>query len=293
MKSAFKKRESRSGYFFTLPTLFVVFSLIIYPLCYGIFISTQRTNLISEWKFVGLKYYKSLLTDPDFLGSIKISLTFAFFVVLGNFLVGLLLAVILNQNIRFNNVFKVILMLPWLLPEVVVALIWKWLFNPTYGLINFILNNLGLINSDVSWFDSSASAMAGVIFIAIWKGYPIVMIMMLAGMKNIPKERYEAAAIDGATRLQQFRHITLPGLKPIIVVTCILETAWWFKHFTIVWLMTNGGPAGATRVVSIDIYQQAFGNFEFGKAAAESVIILMILLGTSYFYSKVLRDENE
>jgi len=119
------------------------------------------------------------------------------------------------------------------------------------------------------------------------------MNMMLAGMKNIPKERYEAAAIDGATRLQQFRHITLPGLKPIIVVTCILETAWWFKHFTIVWLMTNGGPAGATRVVSIDIYQQAFGNFEFGKAAAESVIILIILLSTSYIYSKVLRDENE
>ena len=184
-------------------------------------------------------------------------------------------------------------MLPWLLPEVVVALIWKWLFNPTYGLINFILNNLGIIDSDVSWFDSSFSAMAGIIFIAIWKGYPIVMIMMLAGMKNIPKERYEAAAIDGATRLQQFRHITLPGLKPIIVVTCILETAWWFKHFTIVWLMTNGGPAGATRVVSIDIYQQAFGNFEFGKAAAESVIILIILLSTSYIYSKVLRDENE
>lgn len=293
MKSAFKRRESRSGYFFTLPTLFVVFSLIIYPLCYGIFISTQRTNLTSEWKFVGLRYYKSLLTDPDFLSSIKISLTFAFFVVLGNFLVGLLLAVILNQDIRFSNVFKVILMLPWLLPEVVVALIWKWLFNPTYGLINFILNNLGIIDSDVSWFDSSFSAMAGVIFIAIWKGYPIVMIMMLAGMKNIPKERYEAAAIDGATRLQQFRHISLPGLKPIIVVTCILETAWWFKHFTIVWLMTNGGPAGATRVVSIDIYQQAFGNFEFGKAAAESVIILTILLATSYFYSKVLRDENE
>jgi ABC-type sugar transport system permease subunit len=213
--------------------------------------------------------------------------------VLGNFLVGLLLAVILNQDIRYSNVFKVILMLPWLLPEVVVALIWKWLFNPTYGLINFILNNLGIIDSDVSWFDSSFSAMAGVIFIAIWKGYPIVMIMMLAGMKNIPKERYEAAAIDGATRLQQFRHITLPGLKPIIVVTCILETAWWFKHFTIVWLMTNGGPAGATRVVSIDIYQQAFGNFEFGKAAAESVIILIILLSTSYVYSKVLRDENE
>jgi ABC-type sugar transport system permease subunit len=184
-------------------------------------------------------------------------------------------------------------MLPWLLPEVVVALIWKWLFNPTYGLINYILNSIGIIDSDVSWFDSSASALAGVIFVAIWKGYPIVMIMMLAGMKNIPQERYEAAAVDGASRLQQFRHITLPGLRPIFLVTLILETAWWFKHFTIIWLMTSGGPAGATKVVSIDIYQQAFANFNFGLAAAESVIILSILLAASYIYSRAIRDDND
>jgi len=293
MKSAFKKRESRSGYFFTLPTLIIVFSLIIYPLGYALFISTQKTNLVNEWEFVGARYYAELLTDADFISSLKISFTFAFFVVAGNFIVGLLLAVILNQKLKFATVFKIILMLPWLLPEVVVALIWKWLFNPTYGLINYILNTVGLIDSDVSWFDSSTSALAGVIFVAVWKGYPIVMIMMLAGMKNIPAERYEAAAIDGATRIQRFRHITLPGLRPIFLVTCILETAWWFKHFTVIWLMTSGGPAGATKVVSIDIYQQAFGNFNFGKAAAESVIILSILLAASYFYSRAIRDDNE
>lgn len=293
MASAFKKRESRSGYFFTLPALLVVFSLIIYPLAYAIFISTQRTNLISEWKFVGVRYYAELLTDAEFLNSLRISLVFAFFVVVGNFVVGLLLAVILNQKIEFATVFKIILMLPWLLPEVVVALIWKWLFNPTYGLINYILNSIGIIDSDVSWFDSSTSALAGVIFVATWKGYPIVMIMMLAGMKNIPQERYEAAAVDGASRLQQFRHITLPGLRPIFLVTLILETAWWFKHFTIIWLMTSGGPAGATKVVSIDIYQQAFANFNFGLAAAESVIILSILLAASYIYSRAIRDDND
>lgn len=293
MASAYKKRESRSGYFFTLPALLVVFSLIIYPLGYAIFISTQRTNLISEWGFVGVRYYAELLTDAEFLNSLRISLVFAFFVVVGNFVVGLLLAVILNQKIKFATVFKIILMLPWLLPEVVVALIWKWLFNPTYGLINYILNSIGIIDSDVSWFDSSTSALAGVIFVATWKGYPIVMIMMLAGMKNIPQERYEAAAVDGASRLQQFRHITLPGLRPIFLVTLILETAWWFKHFTIIWLMTSGGPAGATKVVSIDIYQQAFANFNFGLAAAESVIILSILLAASYIYSRAIRDDND
>jgi len=116
---------------------------------------------------------------------------------------------------------------------------------------------------------------------------------MMAGMKNIPQERYEAASIDGANKWQQFRHITLPGLRPIILVAVILETAWWFKHFTIIWLMTGGGPAGKTEVVSIEIYLQAFTNFNFGRAAAESVIILVILLIASFIYSRVLRDETE
>jgi ABC-type sugar transport system permease subunit len=119
------------------------------------------------------------------------------------------------------------------------------------------------------------------------------MLMMMAGMKNLPQERYEAASIDGASKLQQFRYVTLPGLRPIILVAMILETAWWFKHFTIIWLMTGGGPAGKTEVVSIDVYLQAFTNFNFGKAAAESVIILLILMSASFIYARVLRDETE
>ena len=119
------------------------------------------------------------------------------------------------------------------------------------------------------------------------------MLMMLAGMKSIPQERYEAASIDGASKWQQFTNVTLPALSPILLVAAILETAWWFKHFTIVWLMTAGGPVGKTRIISIDIYNQAFGDFNFGKAAAESVIVLIILLLVSFIYFRVLRDETE
>lgn len=292
MKLSLRKQESKAGYFFTLPAGMLIFALIIYPLGYALFISTQHTNLISEWKYIGFKYYRQILSDTQFQSSIKISFLFAVLVVIGNFIIGLLLASILNKTLRFGNIFKVILMIPWLLPEVVVALIWKWLFNPTYGLINHILQVAGLIHRDVSWFDSGNSAMASVVFVAVWKGYPIVMIMMLAGMKNIPSERYEAASIDGANSWQKFRFITFPGLRPIISVVAILETAWWFKHFTIVWLLTNGGPAGSTRTVSIDIYQRAFANFDFGRAAAESVIILILLLGVSALYSRVLNDQN-
>ncbi len=293
MKSAFAKRESRSGYIFAGPAAIFMFALVVYPMAYGIFISTQKTNLIDTWEYVGGKYYLQLISDSEFLSTLSTTGFFAACVVIGNMAVGLLLAVIVNQKIPLANFFKVILMLPWLFPEVVVALIWKWIFSPLFGLLNHFLFTFNLIEKELDILGSDRYAFAGVVFVCIWKGYPIVMLMMMAGMKNLPQERYEAASIDGASKLQQFRYVTLPGLRPIILVAMILETAWWFKHFTIIWLMTGGGPAGKTEVVSIDVYLQAFTNFNFGKAAAESVIILVILMLASFIYARVLRDETE
>ena len=293
MKSAFAKRESRSGMIFAGPAALFMFALVIYPMAYGMFISTQKTNLIDEWEFVGAKYYLQLISDSEFYQTLSTTTAFAACVVIGNMVLGLLLAVIVNQKIPLVNFFKVILMLPWLFPEVVVGLIWKWIFSPLFGLLNHFLFTFNLIETETDVLGKETTAFIGVVFVCIWKGYPIVMMMMMAGMKNIPQERYEAAAIDGANQWQQFRHITLPGLKPIILVAIILETAWWFKHFTIIWLMTAGGPAGRTEVVSLEIYLQAFTNFNFGRAAAESVIILAILMIVSLFYARALRDESE
>ena len=293
MKSAFAKRESRSGMIFAGPAALFMFALVIYPMAYGMFISTQKTNLIDEWEFVGAKYYLQLISESEFYQTLSTTTAFAACVVIGNMVLGLLLAVIVNQKIPLVNFFKVILMLPWLFPEVVVGLIWKWIFSPLFGLLNHFLFTFNLIETETDVLGKETTAFIGVVFVCIWKGYPIVMLMMMAGMKNIPQERYEAAAIDGANQWQQFRHITLPGLKPIILVAIILETAWWFKHFTIIWLMTAGGPAGRTEVVSLEIYLQAFTNFNFGRAAAESVIILAILMIVSLFYARALRDESE
>jgi multiple sugar transport system permease protein len=293
MKSAFAKRESRSGMIFAGPAALFMFALVIYPMAYGMFISTQKTNLIDEWEFVGAKYYLQLISDSEFYQTLSTTTAFAACVVIGNMVLGLLLAVIVNQKIPLVNFFKVILMLPWLFPEVVVGLIWKWIFSPLFGLLNHFLFTFNLIETETDVLGKETTAFIGVVFVCIWKGYPIVMLMMMAGMKNIPQERYEAAAIDGANQWQQFRHITLPGLKPIILVAIILETAWWFKHVTIIWLMTAGGPAGRTEVVSLEIYLQAFTNFNFGRAAAESVIILAILMIVSLFYARALRDESE
>ncbi|BDZ41959.1 ABC transporter permease [Paraoerskovia sediminicola] len=264
-----------------------------YPIVYGIGLSLFDTNLVNRWDFVGLDNYGRLARDSGFLDSIVITFAFAFMVVAGNLVVGTGLALLLNRGLRFTTFFRAVLILPWLFPEVVVALIWKWMYNPVYGLFNHDLQAMGVIDEPVAWLDDPNLALVAVALAAIWKGYPLVMVLVLAGLQTVPKELYEAASLDRAGGFGKFRHVTLPGIRPVLLAVIVLETAWWFKHFTIVWLLTNGGPAGATNVVSIDIYERAFKNFQWGDAAASAVVVLIICLALSAIYQKVLhRDDS-
>jgi ABC-type sugar transport system permease subunit len=292
LRSLHAIRERRAGLSFISPSLLVMLALIIYPLGYGLYISFFHTNLRNQWDFVGGKFYIQSLSDPSFIRSIGITLLFAVLVVLGNLVVGTVLALILNSEIRFRVFFRAILILPWLFPDVVVALIFKWIYNPLYGLLNFALTSAHIINQPVAWLDDPNLAFAAVVISCIWKGYPLVMILVLAGLQAIPKERYEAASLDGAGPLGSFRFVTLPGLLPVLIVSIILDTVWWFKHFTIVWLMTAGGPIDATKVVSIDIYRVAFQNFDFGRASAMAVIVFVICLAISIIYRRLVRDNE-
>jgi len=267
--------------------------LIAYPLLYGVYISGFNTNLLNKWDFVGLKYYIQILSDTEFLNKIWITLKYAALVVAGNFVVGMSLALLLNREIKFRLLFRAILILPWLFPDVVVALLWKWLYNPLYGLFNYLLQSLHLIKTPIEWLDSQHFALFGVAIASVWKGYPLVMIMLLAGLQSISKDLYEAAEIDGCNKWQLFRHITIPGLMPVTLVVLILETVWWFKHFTIVWLLTAGGPINVTSVVSIDIYRTAFQSFQFGRASAMAVIVFVICLLMSYVYRRLLETNDQ
>jgi multiple sugar transport system permease protein len=284
--------NGRSGYWFILPAALTMLLLIAYPLLYGFYISGFDTNLINRWDFVGVRYYTEAFADPAFRKSLGTTLLYAVSTVAGTLVVGTGLALVLNREMRFRTVFRAILILPWLFPEVVVALVWKWMFNPIYGLFNYILQGAGLSSDPIQWLDDPNAALPGVVIASVWKGYPLVMILILAGLQSIPRELYEAAAIDGGNGRQLFRHITLPGLAPVMLVTVILETVWWFKHFTIVWLLTSGGPVDATNVVSIDIYRTAFQNFDFGRAAASAVIVFFICLLISVVYRRVLPDDK-
>lgn len=285
-------RDARAGYGFVLPAAVLMLLLVGYPLVYGLYISLFDTNLVNSWEFVGTQYYERALTSDSFRSSLFTTLVYALIVVAGTHVVGMALALALNRRGLVISVFRVILILPWLFPEVVVALLWRWIFNPIYGVLNHLLSTVGLIDEPVLWLENPALALPSVAMVSIWKGFPLVMVLLLAGLQSIPGDLYEAASIDGAGRIKSFIHITLPGLAPVLVVTVILETVWWFKHFTIVWLLTGGGPVDATNVVSISIYREAFQNFNFGLAAAYAAIVFVICLAASALYRKVIRDEQ-
>lgn len=271
------KKDNKLGYVYILPTIFFLVALRVYPLLRGFYVSLYDTNLINRWDFVGLNNYVDVLFDKDFYTSMYITLIFTLFVVGGHFLIGLTLSHILNKDIKGLTFFRAILILPWIMPESIIAMIFKWLFNPLYGLINNTLLSLSLIDEPLSWLGNGTYAFIAVIAVCIWKGFPMIMVILLAGLQSIDNDMYEAANIDGANGWEQFIYITLPGLKGVLQTALVLDIIWWIKHYTIVWVMTQGGPGTATSLISIDIYKRSFEYFEFGPGSAVAVAVFVLI----------------
>ena len=285
------EKYQRTGYKFIAPGLLMMVLLIIYPMFYGGYLSFYNTNLVNKWKFVGLKYYLEAFSKPEFYTSVLLTFWFMILVVAGHFILGFLLASTLNKEFRGRTIFRVIFKLPWLFPETVIALLFTWIMNPMYGVLNSILKALGIISSNISWLGSAKMAFPAVVAVCIWKGYPLVMTMMLSGLQSISSDLYEAAEIDGANKWQQFLNVTVPGLKPVMTTTIILDSVWWFKQYTLVYTMTGGGPGTATNLISLNIYGTAFNDLRFGKAAAWGIIVFVICYLISKLYRMVLKDD--
>lgn len=280
-----------TAYGFVTPAVITLALLLLYPFCYGIYISFFKTNLVNKWNFVGMKNYIAVLTEPEFYASMKITLIFTIGVIAGHFIFGFLFALMLNRNIKGKTVFRAILLLPWLFPEVVVANLWRWIFNPTMGLLNSALLSVGVLQEPMSWLGSPKLALGVLIFICVWKGYPLVMIQLLAGLQTVSHEMIEAARIDGASNIQAFWYVVVPSMKSTLSVTLILDIVWWFKHVTMIWLLTQGGPNGATNTIAVDIYKRAFEFFNFGPSSALAVIVFLICVGISLMQRRLLKDE--
>lgn len=286
-----KLKTRLTPYGFVAPASITILLLVVYPIAYGIYISFYDTNLVNKWNFVGLHYYIQALTDSSFLHSLGMTMIFTVSVVAGHFILGFIFASILNRPIKFRTLFRGVLILPWLFPDVVIAYLFKWILNTQGGILNQLLLAMGIISEPVGWLSTAATAFPCVIFVSIWKGFPLVMIQILAGIQTISEDMYEAASIDGANMWQKFRYITVPALKPILTTILILDTVWVFKQFTMIWLMTSGGPGSATMVSAIEIYKNAFSYFKYGYASAQSVYILVICYLIGVVFRRLLRDE--
>lgn len=271
------------GFAFVAPSLLVLGIVIAFPVLDTVRLSFMETRGKGQTVFVGLANYWRLLQDAEFWSAFQNSVTFTAGSVAGHILLGLGTALLLNQRIPFRPVFRIVSLVPWMFAAVVVAMTWRWMLDAQFGIINAILANLGL-RGPFLWFESARLALPAIIVTNIWRGFPFASITLLAALQAIPKEQYEAAAVDGASSVMQFRFVTLPNLHFALVIVATLDTIWNFKHFDLIQVMTNGGPAGATEVLTTLAYKASFENFEFGYAAAMGVVMSLVLLATTVVY---------
>jgi multiple sugar transport system permease protein len=274
-----------------LPTLLIIALTVIYPLLRGIYLSFHSYSLVDlsagiQW--VGLENFKTLLSSPAYRSVWGTTLLFVAGSVGGQFLVGFLTALVLNQDLRQRNLFRGLLLMPWIVPTVVSALLWKWIFNQQYGVFNYVLQTLGVIPDFKAWIGDPSLALFSVTLANVWKGFPFHMIVLLAALQTIPTDIVEAAVIDGASALQRFRYVTLPHLRYIVMIDLLISIIWTFQSFTTIWTMTEGGPVTATTTLAISIYRTAFQAFDIGMGAAIGTIWLVVMLVFSVFFVRVM-----
>lgn len=284
------KRELLLPYLLVAPALVVLLTLSIYPLLYSITISLQQqTTSGVVWSLV---HFKRLASDGFFQTAMVHTFVYAVVALTCEFLLGLGLALLLNQRMRGRGLFRASLLVPMMLPTVVVGVVWRLLLHPNFGAINGTLKQIGINTETLTWTASPRLAFLTVIAVDVWQWTPFVFLVLLAGLQAIPQEPYEAALIDGSSRWQTFRHVTLPLLKPAILIVLLLRTMDLLRVFDQIFILTEGGPGFATEMISLYIYRTAFRFFDFGYAAAMSFVLLAVTNVVSVLYLKVLRDER-
>jgi len=266
-----------------LPALVVLAAVVFYPFLYNIVLSfgNMKLNTIRSWDLVGLRQYVKIFTEPsqpDFYDVFVKTIIWTVVNVSFHVIFGVLLALVLNQNLKGKSVFRTLLILPWAIPQYIVALTWRGMFNYEYGSINLIITKyLGL--PAVEWLKSPTEAFLACILTNVWLGFPFMMVIALGALQSIPHELYEAADIDGARWFQKLRTITLPLIRPVMIPAITLGIVWTFNNLNIVWLVSNAGePSDNTHILVSFVYKAAFNFYSFSNAAALSIIIYVILL---------------
>jgi multiple sugar transport system permease protein len=277
---------------FTLPAIILVAVLMYYPMIRTFYESLFTTSFLNPTpEFIGLETYRDMFTDGDFWQIVRNSLVWTAGVVLLQNIVGMGAAVLVNENLPTRGLVRALILLPWVLPGIVGAILWRFMYDPQLGLINSMLIGWGITDERIGWLAEPSLAMMSVMIAAIWKGFPFSTVIYLAALQGIDKDQIEAAQIDGANVFQRFVRIVLPSMANIIKLNLLLTTIFTFNYFDMIWITTSGGPLDATHIFPTMIYELGFGQFNFGEASAYGVVAVLFLSVFALLYLNELRPQ--
>ncbi|MBD3305071.1 ABC transporter permease subunit [candidate division KSB3 bacterium] len=291
-----KQRFSQASYpyFLLAPALIILVLIIFYPILYSIYLSFNNYVLIKpkEIQFIGLQNYVKLLKDEVFRIALWKSVVWTFWVISIELVLGIIGAWLLNREFKGRNLVRAVVLLPWVFPSVLTGLMWVWMLDDTYGVINDILYRIGLINGFVPWMAQSSTALYGIIVTQIWHGTPFFLIMILAAFQSIPDELYEAARIDGANLWQEFRFVSWPMILPTVLITTLLRTIWTANYVEIIQIMTEGGPGYSSLTLPIYAFRKAYSSLDFGYSSALSLVLVALLAVLVWLYMRLLKKRG-
>ena len=278
MENNLNLSDRRFGYILAAPSVLIVVLIILFPISFAIVSSFFDYTLINKSfnNFIGIENYLNAIKNERLFNSIIVTFFFVILVVFFEFLLGFFIALLLNSIEKFKSIYYFILLLPLLINPIVVGLIWRMFLHPQLGILNYLLSLLGI--EPVNWLGDPQMAFVTIIFVDIWHQVSFMIILLLAGLSAIPKEPYEAARSDGANIIDCFLHITLPYMRPVIIVTILIRLIFAIKTYDLIYIMTKGGPGDATDLISYYIYRSAFISLNLGEAAAMSSILLTIII---------------
>ena len=288
-----KLSNSQIGILLVVPGLAIFIGIIIYPFVNAVMMSfTNKSLMFPSYKWVGFKNYFKVFENPSFTSILVNTLLFVIFSTLLPFVLGLIWAIILNQKFKCSELLRGITLVNWIIPGTAIGFLWSWIFNGQYGILNGIITKIGVLEEGIPWLGQTSTALACVIIARTWQMLPWYMAFLLGGFGGVSMEEIEAARIDGAGNLKVFKHIIIPSIKPIATIVLVLGTIGNLQHFDLPWTMVQGGPAGATTTLSIEVYTTAFKNWDMGKAATVGTVWAALLVIFSVIYLKQVKESD-
>ena len=289
-----KLNSQKAGILLIAPSVLLICSLLVYPVLYGVWLSLfKKHSFFPDQRFVGIANYIYLMKDPDFWMSVWYGTVYSVSTIFFQIVIGIVAALIVNEAFKGRNFVRGVILFPYVIPTVVAIILWKWLLNNQFGLVNYLLLALGIVEDPLSWMGKD-HIMTSLILISIWEFFPFVVLSVLARMQTIPPVLYSAAKVDGAGPVRRFIHVTLPQLRNVLFVVILLRSIWMFTKFDTVWLLTQGGGAEKyIRTLPVYAYMRTFMYYQAGLGSALAVIMFLILVAATTIYFKMFRREEE